>query len=79
MYLRAYMRACVHACVHAYVRACVRAFMYTLGCELVVTTTFYYNCEKVIHNVAHNVPQSLHFYVVTTLVHIAQTSLSAQT
>ena len=45
---------CVCVCV------CVRAFMCTLGCELVVTTTLYYNCEKVIHNVAHNVPQSCH-------------------
>ena len=26
--------------------------MCTLACELVVTTTLYYGCEKVIHNVA---------------------------
>ena len=60
----------VFVCVCVCVCLCVRAFMCTLGCQLVVTTTLYYGCEKVIHKVAQhvpNVPWSLHFYVVTML------------
>ena len=45
------MCVCVCECVS------VRAFMRTLGCELVVTTTLYYGCEKVIHNVVTTCPQ----------------------
>ena len=46
-------------CMHVFVCVCVCvcAFMRTLGCELVVTTTLYYGCEKVIHNVVTTCPQ----------------------
>ena len=47
--------------MHVFV--CVRAFMYTLGCELVVITTLYYGCEKGIHNIVHNVPRNIHLYI----------------
>ena len=40
---------CVCACVCVCVCVCI--WVCTLGCELVVTTTLYYGCEKVVHNV----------------------------
>ena len=45
----------MHVCVCVYV--CVHACAHSLGCQLVVTTTLCYGCEKVIHNVITTCPQ----------------------